>query len=338
MKTDVQKTALRPILTSLAVLTALVIVGTAGYRLIEGMTILDALFMTVITLSTVGFEEVKHLSPEGQIFTMGLIVGGAGLVAFTLSTIANFMLSGEWRAHFEYKRRVRMLSKLTDHVIICGYGRVGRYVSRELMAEGVPFVIIDKDAEKIDMIREEGFLVIKGNAASEALLYEAGIERAKGVVVAASTDAENVFIVLTVRSIRPNVLIVSRANFEESESKLLKAGASRVLLPYRIAGRRMVTMLVRPDIDDFLDEVADVSGVELLLEKVNVAADSELVGKTLGEVQLHERTGVTVLALKTPNGELSRILDSAALLRPNMQLIALGTREQLQMLIRMAHG
>jgi len=336
LKSDVQQRAVRQLLVSVTVIIFLLLIGTEGYRWIEGLDYINALYMAVITLSTVGFGEIKTLSPEGRLFTIGLIIGGGGLAAYTLSTITSYLFSGEWRAHWEYQKQKRMFESLSDHYIICGYGRVGKHVARELEAEGYSFVIIDPDEEKDDDISENGYLCLKGDASDESVLYAAGIESARGIIVAANSDAVNVFIVLTARSIRQDILIVSRANHEESELKLINAGANRVMLPYRLAGRRMVTMLVRPDIDDFLDEVADVSGLELLLEKVVIPPTSILVGQTLSQAQLHKRTGVSVLACKSANGKLNKTPELSCTIQANLQLIALGTREQLQALIKLS--
>ncbi len=308
----------------------------AGYRWLEGLSTVDALYMTVITLSTVGFGEVKPLSPEGRMFTLALIVGGGGVAAYTLGSAADYVLSGEWRVFWRARRRKGMLAKLVDHVIVCGYGRVGRHVALTLGDEQLPFVIVDTDAEKIARLQADGLLAIEGNAANEAHLREAGIDRARSVVVAASSDAENVFIVLTVRSLRPDVFIVARANFEESEQKLLRAGANRVLMPYRIAGRRMVTMMMREDVADFLDEVAHAGGLELLLEQIEIEPASSLAGRTIRDAQLRQRLGVTVLAYRSVGGQLNTRPGADTRLEPGMRLIAIGTGDQLQTLMRLA--
>lgn len=306
--------------------------------MLERMGIVDALYMTVITISTVGFGEVKPLTPMGRLFTMGLIFSGGGLVAYTLTGVATFLLSGEWRSNWEHKRRIRMLSQLLNHTIVCGYGRVGRHVAHELKAEGIPFVIIDPNHEKIVQIQDAGYLSMHGDAANEAHLKEAGIDRARGLVAAANSDAENVFIVLTARSMRKDLLIVARANYEESESKLLRAGANRLILPYRIAGRRMVTMLIRPDVADFLDEMSHTSGMELILDQIQIMQTSPLVGQTLAEAQLPHTLGITVIACKLPNGQPDTRPGPGTVLHADGQIIALGTREQLQALIRLAQG
>lgn len=168
----------------------LVATGTTGYRLLEGMETVDAVYMTIITVSTVGYGEVKPLSSIGRLFTIGLIVSGGGIAAYAFSSTATFLLSGEWRSHLEHKKKIRMLAKLSNHVIVCGYGRVGQNVAHELKAEGLPFVVIDPNLEKITCIQEDGYLALHGNASNEQQLKEAGIDRARGLVAAANSDAE----------------------------------------------------------------------------------------------------------------------------------------------------
>lgn len=322
-----------PMVAGLIVLPA---IGVAGYHWIEGWPMLDALYMTIITLSTVGFGEVHPLSPAGRMFTMGLIVSGGVFAAFALSNLAHFFFSGEWRTHWENQRRLHMLNQLSNHVIVCGYGRVGRNVVAELKAEGLPFVVIDLSTAKVALVEEAGHLVVHGDAAHESKLQEAGIARARGLVAAAKSDAENVFIVLTARSLRPDLSIVARADVEESEPKLLRAGANRVILPYHITGRRLVTMLVRPDVADFLDEVSHTSGLELLLEQIQIAPDSPLAGQTLAEVQTRHRLDVTVLACKHADGRWNTRPRGITVMEKGAQVIALGTIEQLQKLIELA--
>ncbi|MDW8326818.1 MAG: potassium channel protein [Anaerolineales bacterium] len=336
MSASFQRHALRRLAVAASVLTALLIIGAAGYHWLEGISPLDAVYMTVITLSTVGFGEVKPLTPLGRLFTIGLIIGGAGVAAYLLSSAAELILSTDLRQAWERRRRHRMLAKLSNHVIVCGYGRVGRFIAHTLKAEGLPFVVIDLNAEKVEQLEAEGVLALAGNAANEARLKEAGIERARALMVAANSDAENVFIVLTARSLRPDLFIAARANFEESESKLLKAGANRVILPYRIAGRRMVTTLLRPAVADFLDEVTHAGGLELLLEQVPIAPGSALAGRTLGELQLRTRFDVNVLACRTPDGALLTRPTGSTRLEAGMELIVLGADRALQELLKLA--
>lgn len=338
METDLQRRALQRLGVASLALLALIAAGAVGYQVLEGLTPLDAVYMTVITLSTVGFGEVKPLSTEGRLLTLFLIFGGGGVAAYVVSGAAEVIFSGDWRRFWEMRRRTRVLAQLKDHVIVCGYGRVGRHIAQTLKAESLPFVVIDLNAEKVARLTGDGVLALTGNAANEARLKEAGIERARALMVAANSDAENVFIVLTARSLRADLLIVARANFEESESKLLKAGANRVILPYRIAGRRMVTVLMRSAVADFLDEVSHASGLELLLEQVPVAAGSALAGRTLAETQLRTRLDVNVLACRTPGGALNAHPNGATVLEAGAELIVLGADENLQQLMTLAQA
>lgn len=324
-----------PIVIGLVVLPA---IGVAGFSWIEGWSFMDALYMTVTTLSTVGYGEIHPLSTGGRLFTMGLIVSGGMMAAYALTQLAQIFFSGEWRRHWENQKRLRMLAELSHHIIVCGHGRVGRNVAEELKAEGLPFVVIDLNPDQVTRVQESGALAVHGDAAHESTLREAGIDRARGLVAAAKSDAENVFIVLTARSLRPDLSIVSRADVEESEPKLLRAGANRVILPYHITGRRLVTMLVRPDVADFLDEVSHASGLELLLEQVHVTAGSVLAGQTLAEAQTRHQFEVTVLACRTADGRWNYHPRGSTVSEPGCQLIALGTQEHLQKLTALARS
>ncbi len=322
----------------IAGLVVLPAIGVAGFHWIEGWSFVDALYMTVITLSTVGFAEVHPLSTAGRYFTMGLILMGGIFAAFALSSLAHFLFAGEWRQHWENRRRIYMLEKLKGHIIVCGYGRVGRNVVSELKAEGLAYVIIDLNAEKIAQLAADGHLSVLGDAANESKLKEAGIDRAFGLVAAAKSDAENVFIVLTSRSLRADLSIVARADVEESEPKLLRAGANRVILPYHITGRRLVTMLVRPHVADFLDEVSHTSGLELVLDQVKIEPKSPLAGQTLADVQSRHQLDLTLLACKHADGHWNTRPRGSTVIQPGSQLIALGTVDQLQRLTALARA
>ena len=324
-----------PIVAGLLVLPA---IGVAGYCWIEGWPVLDALYMTVITLSTVGYTEVHPMSSAGRIFTMGLIAGGGVLAAYALTQVAQIVFSGELRSSWAAQKRRRMLAELSQHFIVCGYGRVGRNVVTELQSEQLPFVVIEPQPEKVATVQASGALAVQGDAAVEGVLRQAGIERARGLVACAKTDADNVFIVLTARSLRPDLIIVARADVEESEAKLRRAGASRVILPYHITGRRMVTMLVRPDVADFLDEVSHTSGLELVLEQIQIAPTSPLAGLALAVAQARHDFDVTVLACKHADGQWNTRPHSETVVQPGCQLIALGTLPNLQKLLALARG
>lgn len=331
-----QQRSLRRFLWIIAALIVLLVVGTSGYQVLEDMNTVDALYMAVITLSTVGFGEVKELSPEGRLFTIILIIGGGGLVTYGLGVAGEFFFSGAWRIHLEERRKQQMLQQLSEHTIVCGYGRIGRYVIAELKARELSFVVIDLDMEKIEAIQQEGYLALRGDGADEMVLRSAGIERAYSLVATAGTDAENVFIVLTARSLNNNLLIIARANSDTSEPKLLRAGANRVILPYNISGRRIVTLLYHPAVADFLDDVMHAGNLELVMDQVRIGSTSSLVGKTLREAHLRGRLGVTVLAYRMPDAHINVSPSAETVLEAGAQLIVLGTPEHLQALIKIA--
>lgn len=336
MKRPNPRNPLTYLFRTILALILLVCIGVAGFRVLEGYSLVDSLYMTVITITTVGFGEVRTLSPAGRLFTIGLILGGGGIAAYTLSTAVEYLVSGQWHAQWVERRERKMLDALKSHVIVCGFGRVGRFVAQDLQAEEVPFVILEKDPERMELTRRFGYLALQGNAANENLLEQAGIRRARGLVAAVDSDAENVYISLTARGLNPALSIIARANFEESESKLLRAGADRVLLPYAISGKRMVTMLLRPEVADFLDEVCYAGGMELLLEQIKVGGKSALQGLTLAEARSALRADVTIVAYKDPGSTKNQRPGPETRLMEGMQLLALGTRDDLRRLIQMA--
>ncbi|MDD4932586.1 MAG: potassium channel protein [Methylacidiphilaceae bacterium] len=325
-------------LGALTVLLTLVAVGTFGYWGIERMSPLDALYMTVITLSTVGFEEIHPLSPQGRLFTIGLIAGGGALAAYAAATAIEYLSSGEWRDFLETRRQSRMLRGMKGHYLVCGYGRVGRHVTRELIEQGLRVVVIDPRPEALAGLKISDTSALIGNASDEAVLTTAGILYAKGLVACASSDAENLLIVLTARLMNPELTIVARAIDEASELKLKKAGANRVVLPYQLAAIRMITMLVRPAVADFIWEAAHVGGLELFLEQIPLRKGSCLIGQTLAQAQLRNRFNVTILGCRLPDGTLSVRPTAETVLDVGKELIALGTHAELQAFARLASG
>ncbi len=329
MKVPPRLQALRRLANAAVALTGLLLTGVAGYRWIEGMSFLDGLYMTVITVTTVGYQEVHPLSPSGRIFTMLLILGGVVVVTYSLGTVAAFVFTGEWQAHWRAQRRDQMIHRLHQHVIVCGFGRVGRHVVEELQTEGIPFVVIDRNPDKVRRVEDAGHLSIPGDAAQEANLRAAGIERARGLIACANSDAENVFIVLTARSLRNDLTIVARADYEESEPKLHRAGANKVIRPNHLAGRRMVGMLTRPEVADFLDEITHSGDLELLVEQIPVDRSSRLAGLPLAEARKRHDLNLTVLALRQPDGRFLTRVDGTTVLEPGSILIAVGTKPEL---------
>jgi len=300
--------------------------------LLEGWRAIDALYMTVITLSTVGFGEVRPLSTEGRLFTTALIVSGVASVGYLFSAISQNIVSGELHGTLWRRRMQKSVDHLKDHFIVCGYGRVGREVAKDLRQRDKSCVVVEVELE---VLENSGLLYIIGDAADDDILREAGIDRAAGLVAATGSDATNLFITVSAHTLNPDLNIVARANQPTTEAKLLHAGATHVISPYTLGGRRIATQLLYPSVTDFLDVVMHSSNLELWLEEVEVANDSDLDSRTVAEVEVRRRTGANVLALVRHDGtERSVVNNPPATLRiqPGDVLIALGTMDQLQAL------
>ncbi len=313
----------------------LVFVGVAGYMLLEGLPLLDALYMTIITISTVGFQEVRPLSADGRLFTMVLVLLGVGAGAYTFGTIAEFLIAGELAGTLKRRRLMRAIERLHGHYIVCGYGRVGEQVARGLADEGIPCVIVDQAGEAIQRCEQCGILYVMGDATEDETLLRAGIERARGLVAVLDNDAENVFVVLSARSLNPHLTIIARATTREAEAKLRKAGADGVLSPYQLAAHRIVRELTRPHVMIFLEKAMG-NDPELYMDEIRIHPTSELVGKTLGEAELRTRTGANVLSIL--RGADQRVIDWAPdlTLQAEDVMVVLGRPEQVEALARLA--
>ena len=294
----------RPILLAFVALLALTSIGVVGYVVIVGMDFMDALYMTVITLSTVGYREVQPLGTAGQIFTIILIFGGFGIVLYSASLIAREIIEGEFQRTFGRRKVQRQIEQLSDHFIVCGFGRMGRIVCKELVAKPVPFVVIEQNPEALRNVEAEQFLVVEGDATEDQVLLQAGIKRARGLVSALSTDSDNVYVALTARELNSDLLIVARAEDERSERKLLHAGATRVVSPYVIGGHRMAHALLRPAVLDVIDLATHYRSIELQIEEVQIPKGGVGVGATLQDSGIRETLGIIVIAIKKPNGEM----------------------------------
>ncbi len=314
----------------------LFLASTVGYMWLENYPLVDALYMTAITLSTVGFGEVHPLSTVGRIFTIGVIIVGVGTGAYLFSTLAEYIIAGELEGTLRQRRMMRVLEKMRNHYIVCGYGRVGEQVAQELHTQGMPFVVVEQDPAVVERCERRGVPYVIGDATEDDTLRQAGIERARGLVAVLDTDADNVFVVLSARTLNPNLMIVARATTEDAERKLLKAGADRVVSPYLMAGYRIVSLLVRPNVIHFLDTALHSQDLELWLEEIEIMPGSSLVGKTLGEAAIRTRTGANILAIIRPTEH--RLIDWSpeVELRSGDILIVLGKKEQLEELARLA--
>lgn len=297
---------------------------------IEGWPLLDAVYMTVTTLATVGYGEIHPLSPTGRIFTIGLIGVGVGGALYTLTSVMQYVFEGHLGRTWEQRRMENRIDRLRDHFILCGFGRVGRQVARDFVRSGVEFVVIDINQASLDLAAAEGYVCVRGDAENDDTLRRAGIELARGLVTCINADPDNIFVTLSARALRADLVIIARGNNEESAPKLARAGANRVVSPYSIGGRQMAMLAVRPTTVEFVESVLHRGGDgELLLENISVAQGSPLIGSTLEELQTRVAPGVAVLAIRRDHGLLTRPPLKTDIRRGD-ELVAIGTPEQLK--------
>jgi voltage-gated potassium channel len=321
----------RSILPLVVIFVLLFAGGTVGYILIEGWTMADSFYMTAITLTTVGFGEVRPLSPLGRIFTVFLILSGVGSVAYGFSSLGEYLLTGSVAARLRSRRMTRLIDKLEDHVIVCGYGRVGKSAAITLRDSKRAIVILDFDNTQIESALTDGFTVLQADATKDDALIQAGVQRAWGLIICTGDDARNLFIVLSARALNPQLYIVARTVDAGNEQKMIRVGANRVVSPYQIGGKHMANIVVRPHVTDFLDVVTLDGGIELWLEELVIQPDSALVGQTVGQTNIRQATGVTLVALlRSGGGTVTPNADTT--LEVGDELIVLGTREQLSQL------
>jgi voltage-gated potassium channel len=311
----------------LALLALVLLYGTVGYVLLGGWTVLEALFMTVITITTVGYEEVHHLDARGQAFTISLIVFGVIGFLYTFGVIVEVLGSTRWQEYRRYRRMQDQLSKLRDHVIVCGYGRTGKQVVIELEQGGHPYVVVEMNPQPFAEVQRDRRLYVHGDAANDEVLQEAGIGRARALVSAVDSDERNVYIVLTARAIRPGLFIVARSSYPDSQPKLRRAGADRVVSPYTISGRRMAALALQPAVVDTIDIVMGGESETMAIEELVVPSGAGALAA--GGLR---RSGAILLAVRSPQGSLSVGPDDAHPFNPDDLIVAMGTPAQLDAL------
>jgi voltage-gated potassium channel len=285
-------------------LLIIILFGTLGYHLIEGWDFLESLYTTIQTISTVGYGDFTPQTGEGKLFTIVLIIFGVGTMLYTVGMLAETMVEGRLRALTGKGKQGKMIEKIKNHYIICGCGRIGQLICRELKADKMDFVVIDSDPEVIQKIEEEGFVYYRGDATQDKSLLGAGIKRAKGIVCVLPTDAENLYVILTAKELNPNIYVLSRSEEEESEHRLLRAGADRVMSPYILGGMRMAMAILRPAMLDFIEITTSRQSLELRMEEMSVCDGSPIIGKSLEESEIRHNFGLIIVAVKKDSGKM----------------------------------
>jgi voltage-gated potassium channel len=301
---------------SLLLLLAIIGFGTVGYTHIEGWSAFDALYMTIITISSVGFSEIHPLSTAGRVLTISVIVSGISVLTYSLGQVARIFVEGELRQILGRRKLEKQIAELKDHYIICGFGRIGGIIAKELSMENIPFLIIEQEPLRIEQLEACHYLYLNMDATADTTLLKAGLHTAKGLVTAVSSDADNVFIALSAKGLRPDIFILARASDTKNEDKLLRAGASRVVCPYQMGGRRMAEILRKPTVVDFIDKTMMNSELDLNMEEAVIGPSSSLIGKTVVTSNLRQDFGVIIVAIKKITNEMiynpmpSEILDA----------------------------
>jgi voltage-gated potassium channel len=321
-------------LWTLALLAALIAIGITGYILIEGQSFPDALYMTAITLTAVGYEEVFPLSPRGRAFTMFLLLGGLTWLGLWFANITSLLVELDLKDALRRRRNMREIAKMKDHVIICGAGRTGRQVVQELESVTRDYVIIEKDPTQVEQLREyvPDAHIIEGDATHDHVLHDAGLLQAKGLITCLSADTDNLFVCLSARDLAAKVTIVARAYEEESIDKLYRAGADQVVSPNVSSAVRMASVLLRPSVVSFLDIVTRSSNLALRIEQATVPHDGPVAGRTLAEAKIPQETGLIVIAVSVSGAHGREFVFNpvaSTVLEPGNEVIVLGTEEQI---------
>ncbi|HHI02208.1 MAG TPA: potassium channel protein [candidate division Zixibacteria bacterium] len=282
----------------LFILIAIIVIGTVGFWAIEDWSILDSLYMTIITLTTIGFREVEPLDAYGKIFTILLVIFGIASVGYALRTIGQLILDGQLRKLIGSRKMEKQIKKLKDHYIVCGFGRVGGAVCGELIRNNIPFVVIERSPKAVELLEKNSFIFVKGDCANDENLKAAGIDRAKGLINTVADEADAVYITLSARTINPNLFIMARADSQSVHNKLLRAGATRVISPHIAAGVRMAQATLKPAVVDFMSLAANGASEGIKIEELVIKDNSKLAGTTLKDSGIRSELGITVIGIQ----------------------------------------
>jgi voltage-gated potassium channel len=328
----VNRRLLRRALLIAGILGVMLCVGTAGFSLIEGYGIFDAFYMTLITITTVGYQELRPLSHAGRVFNSFVIFFGVSAMFFAVGALTQTIIELELQDRYGKRRRKRMISQLHDHFIVCGYGRVGRNASCELQRANVPFLVLDRSEQRVARASESGMLAVVADATNDDDLRQAGVLRARGLIAALPSDAENLFVILSAKTLNPGMLVVTRASEEQAEGKLRRAGADTVFAPYTMAGRRLAHSLLRPHVVEFLDFATSAVGPKIMMEQVRVGMGAKFVPTTLSAMVSDSGLNVMVLAIRHSDGQMVFNPPADCKISAGDFLIVLGERPSLKRL------
>jgi voltage-gated potassium channel len=315
---------------AMALLAVVIGAGTAGYMLIERGDAWGAFYMTIISVSTVGYREVHELSRAGEVFTSLLLIFGVGTAFYAFTLVAAGIIDSRLHPRIQEKRRARMIDQLTDHFILCGAGRIGLIIAEEFRRQNVPFVVIDHDPVAVQEVLRRGDLGVEADASREDVLVKLRIDAARGLIAALGTDAENVYTILTARGLRPDLFVIARADSDDAGRKMLKAGASRVVSPYQIGAVRLAQTALRPAVVDFVELATSSENLELAMEQVSIGAASGLADRTILEANVRQRFGVIVVAIQREGGHMDFNPPHDAVMRAGDELVVLGRPGQLR--------
>jgi len=322
------------LITSILLAVCIFVFGSLGYMLIEGWDALDAVYMTVITLTTVGYREVHDVSRIGKLYTILLIMFGVGFILYVVGSVVQFMVEGRVRQILGRRSLDKKIGRLKNHYIVCGYGRIGRVLCKRLRDRPIDVVVIEKDEELIPVMEEDKVLYISGDAADEMILNKAGIKRAKGLISVLATDTNNVFLVLTARQLSPDLYIIARASQNESKSKLLAAGANRVESPYDIGAQSMAQRIIRPTVTTFLDLAFAHKRKDIQMEEIPVSPSSGLVDVMLKDSGIRQQFNLIIIAIKKSDGSMLFNPSFETIIERGDTVLAVGEDENLQKLER----
>lgn len=323
----------RRVLQIVLAITTVIGIGCAGYMTFARYPLFEAAYMALTTITTIGYGEVMPLGPAGRVFNMFYIVIGVATVLVALGVLTQAMIELELSGYFQKRRRRRMIENLQSHFIVCGYGRVGRSASEELKKSGVPILVVDRNEERVERALQAGLLAVAADSTRDEVLRDVGIDRARGLIAALATDADNTYLILTAKALNPMLPVATRVSEEESERKLRRAGADVVFAPYTITGQRLSQSLLKPHVNEFIDfTTGNDMGLDIRIEQVLVSEKSEYVSKSLRQAQLRSDLGVIVLAIRRMSGQMIFNPPADAEIGSGDHLIVMGQPTQLRRL------